>query len=152
MVESNEAQPADAQPTDSELKQEMPDMEKMELKDGNGEGSTEVTPTVEVDGGEEVRDAGDEEEKKEDSEMKEGEKVEEKKEEIVNDELPEVSLVPCPEDGKFVGIYGDILKVEVVQNDITRETVDAITNAANGNLAHGGGVAGAISSCGGPEI
>ena len=151
MVESNEAQPADAQP-DSELKQEMPDMEKMELKDGNGEGSTEVTPTVEVDGGEEVRDAGDEEEKKEDSDMKEGEKVEEKKEESANDELPEVSLVPCPEDGKFVGIYGDILKVEVVQNDITRETVDAITNAANGNLAHGGGVAGAISSCGGPEI
>ena len=130
----------------------MPDMEKMELKDGNGEGSTEVTPTVEVDGGEEVRDAGDEEEKKEDSDMKEGEKVEEKKEESANDELPEVSLVPCPEDGKFVGIYGDILKVEVVQNDITRETVDAITNAANGNLAHGGGVAGAISSCGGPEI
>ena len=147
MVESSEAQPAD-----SELNQEMPDMENMKLKDGNGEGSTEVTPTVEVDGGEEVRDAGDEEEKKEDSEMKEGEKVEEKKEEIVNDELPEVSLVPCPEDGKFVGIYGDILKVEVVQNDITRETVDAITNAANGNLAHGGGVAGAISSCGGPEI
>ena len=130
----------------------MPDMEKMELKDGNGEGSTEVTPAVEVDGEEEVRDAVGEEEKKEDSEMKEGEKVEEKKEESANDELPEVSLVPCPEDGKFVGIYGDILKVEVVQNDITRETVDAITNAANGNLAHGGGVAGAISSCGGPEI
>ena len=118
-------------------------MDKMELKEAPAEGSTEVTPAVEADG---------EEEKKGDSEMKEGEKVEEKKEESANDELPEVSLVPCPEEGKFVGIYGDILKVEVVQNDITRETVDAITNAANGNLAHGGGVAGAISSCGGPEI
>ena len=130
----------------------MPDMDKMQLEDKNGDGSTEVTPAVGVDGGEEVGGAVGEEEKKEDSEMKEGEKVEEKKEEIVNDELPEVSLVPCPEEGKFVGIFGDILKVEVVQNDITRETVDAITNAANGNLAHGGGVAGAISSCGGPEI
>ena len=45
---------------------------------------------------------------------------------------------------------GDILSIEVVQNDITKELSDAITNAANGNLAHGGGVAGAISSCGGP--
>lgn len=39
-----------------------------------------------------------------------------------------------------------------MKNDITKEEVDAITNAANGNLAHGGGVAGAISNCGGPII
>ena len=39
-----------------------------------------------------------------------------------------------------------------MQNDITREQVDAITNAANGALGHGGGVAGAISNAGGPAI
>ena len=54
--------------------------------------------------------------------------------------------------GKIIrkGLMGDILSIEVVKNDITRELSDAITNAANENLLHGGGVAGAISSCGGP--
>ena len=57
-----------------------------------------------------------------------------------------------PVSGKLIrkGLMGDILSIEVVKNDITRELSDAITNAANGNLAHGGGVAGAISSSGGP--
>ena len=45
---------------------------------------------------------------------------------------------------------GDMLSIEVVQNDITEELSDAITNAANENLDHDGGVAGAISSSGGP--
>ena len=36
--------------------------------------------------------------------------------------------------------------------DITQETTDAITNAANEHLQHGGGVAGAISRKGGPSI
>ena len=40
----------------------------------------------------------------------------------------------------------------VVQNDLTAEQVDAIVNAANERLAHGGGVAGAISRRGGPTI
>ena len=34
--------------------------------------------------------------------------------------------------------------IQVVQNDITTERVGAITNAANGQLNHGGGVAKAI--------
>ena len=42
--------------------------------------------------------------------------------------------------------------VRVVQNDLTAELVDAIVNAANERLAHGGGVAGAISRRGGPSI
>jgi len=45
------------------------------------------------------------------------------------------------------------LEVEILQADVTRlEGVDAIANAANTDLAHGGGVAGAISSAGGPEV
>ena len=42
--------------------------------------------------------------------------------------------------------------VEVLEADITRLDVDAIANAANTDLAHGGGVAGAISRAGGPEV
>ncbi len=42
--------------------------------------------------------------------------------------------------------------IKVVQGDITEEQVDAIVNAANEDLAHGGGVAGAIVRKGGPEI
>lgn len=42
--------------------------------------------------------------------------------------------------------------VRVVQGDLTEERVDAIVNAANERLAHGGGVAGAISRKGGPSI
>src|SRR5919106_6008393 len=42
--------------------------------------------------------------------------------------------------------------VEVLDADITTLEVDAIANAANTDLAHGGGVAGAISRAGGPEV
>ena len=43
-------------------------------------------------------------------------------------------------------------KLQLVQGDITEEQVDAIVNAANSRLQHGGGVAGAISRKGGPVI
>jgi O-acetyl-ADP-ribose deacetylase (regulator of RNase III) len=42
--------------------------------------------------------------------------------------------------------------VEVLDTDITPLEVDAIANAANTRLLHGGGVAGAISRSGGPAI
>ena len=42
--------------------------------------------------------------------------------------------------------------LSVVLGDITEESTDAIVNAANEQLAHGGGVAGAIARKGGPEI
>ncbi len=42
--------------------------------------------------------------------------------------------------------------IQVVHGDITEETTDAIVNAANEHLAHGGGVAGAIARKGGASI
>jgi putative ATPase len=42
--------------------------------------------------------------------------------------------------------------MRIVQGDITAEAVDAIVNAANARLAHGGGVASAIARRGGPQI
>jgi O-acetyl-ADP-ribose deacetylase (regulator of RNase III) len=49
--------------------------------------------------------------------------------------------------GKAVGMH-----VETVQGDITAESVDAIVNAANEQLAPGGGVCGAIHAAGGAAI
>ena len=43
-------------------------------------------------------------------------------------------------------------KLEVIDADVTKLEVDAIANAANTQLRHGGGVAGAISRAGGPEV
>jgi O-acetyl-ADP-ribose deacetylase len=42
--------------------------------------------------------------------------------------------------------------LQLVQGDITAETTDAIVNAANAHLQHGGGVAGMIAYTGGPAI
>jgi putative ATPase len=43
-------------------------------------------------------------------------------------------------------------RLQIIQGDITTEQVDAIVNAANHHLQHGGGVAYAISRKGGPAI
>ncbi|HKF80553.1 MAG TPA: macro domain-containing protein [Thermoleophilaceae bacterium] len=43
-------------------------------------------------------------------------------------------------------------ELEVTQSDVTKLEVDAIANAANTQLKHGGGVAAAISRAGGPEV
>jgi O-acetyl-ADP-ribose deacetylase len=45
-----------------------------------------------------------------------------------------------------------VAQVEVLDTDITKLEIDAIANAANTQLMHGGGVAGAISRAGGPDV
>ncbi len=49
-------------------------------------------------------------------------------------------------------LLSDKQKLQLVHGDITQESVDAIINAANSQLQHGGGVAGAIAHHGGAQI
>lgn len=45
-----------------------------------------------------------------------------------------------------------MIELEVIQADVTKLELDAIANAANTELRHGGGVAAAIARAGGPAV
>ena len=61
------------------------------------------------------------------------------------------ALSPLPE-APASAIIGVVASIEVIQADITTLRVDAIANAANTELRHGGGVAAAISRAGGRVV
>jgi O-acetyl-ADP-ribose deacetylase (regulator of RNase III) len=53
---------------------------------------------------------------------------------------------------KYTHFLSPTRRLEIAQGDLTREPVEAIVNAANAHLAHGGGVAGAIVRAGGRSV
>ncbi len=56
------------------------------------------------------------------------------------------------QDVRKIILLHDDREIQIVTGDITKEETDAVVNAANSHLAHGGGVAAAIVRAGGYEI
>src|ERR1700761_5226975 len=72
----------------------------------------------------------------------------------VNTSVPVTTMPARALTAKRLGVEQDglMIELEVLTADVTKLEVDAITNAANTELRHGGGVAAAISRAGGPAV
>ncbi|XP_029424107.1 protein mono-ADP-ribosyltransferase PARP9 isoform X2 [Nannospalax galili] len=81
--------------------------------------------------------------------------------EVLQNKFGCISTLHCPDlEGNSSDLAQQVFRIRLTpeielsvwKDDLTRHAVDAVVNAANEDLLHGGGLAGALAKAGGPEI